>query len=148
MTRDFNDIVDSVQRVSRRNVEPTAVRSGMISDVVAVTNVALATTTLNNGEQAVFTTTVTSYGEAELMAEVYTAFYIDTEDSAHELPGGTSIDESQWQVIGSYHPYNSWDASEDISKVSFYIRNISAGASKTVIYRARTKYFRPAGSNV
>ncbi len=129
-------------RANQRTIIPSGIKNRNLGNFAASTTLlATASTALNNGDQAVFTiTTSHDFGFDLLAAEVYIAMYVGAVAGANELPGGSGIDESQWQVIGPYHSYSAWDGEKDSSTTRVYVRNISAGASQTVTLRTVTKY--------
>ena len=85
----------------------------------------------------------------------YVALWVDSMIDANLLPGGSSIDETQWQIIGPQYNFAYWQngASVDVepADVSFpsfkdymtiFILNISAGAH-TMMGAVRWKYISP-----
>src|SRR3990167_4391424 len=91
------------------------------------------TATLSNGEQSVFTiiTTADSGGKVFVVADV--TLYIGSVDADNQLPGGSTTDESAWQVIG---PWADWGATDNTNHITrIYVRNISACASQSVLLR-------------
>ncbi len=107
-----------------------------LDQIIDQTGEATGSTVLGNGDQALFTITTSSNSGAKVMVAADIAVYIGTAVTANQLPGGASIDESQWQVIG---PWNDFESSDGINtKTLVYIRNISAG-SQTVILKTASR---------
>lgn len=91
---------------------------------------------LGNGDQAFFTITTSSNSGAKVLVNVDIALYIGAELPGLQLPGGASVDESQWQVIG---PISDWNDSDGNNNVHIlYVRNISAG-SQTLLLRTASR---------
>lgn len=130
------------RRVRRRDIKSTALaQEGMGSIAARGSAVSTAVATLGNGEQSVITATLSSSKEFDLFGvEPYFAFYVDSVASANQLPGGGSIDESQWQMINMGYNYASWNNTKWQAKQSYYIRNISAGAGKVIYVVVQWKY--------
>lgn len=148
--KDFNDLIafeNNRKRVSQRDIEPLAVKSRALSDIAAFTNTSSVQTTLNNGEQTFISITVASSTKQDIIgAECYVVLYVDSLAGSTQLPGGSSIDESQWQVIGPFYDWNRLqfnDSDRYSMRVSLYVRNISAGAGKILYVRSKTKYLAP-----
>jgi len=85
-----------------------------------------------NGDQVVNQVKVTQTGNKNIIAIVERAVYAGTDNNvAYLLPGGASIDESQFQVIGSnFSIIDTAGATMGTNQLvnHLYIRNISAGA--------------------
>ena len=127
-------------RITQKNVVPTTFKKKLFGEIATVTNLASGSTTLSNGDQAVFTATTEQDQQFDLLnAEPFISLYIGTVTAANQLPGGSGVDESQWQVIGPFYDYQSWNGSKYQSKMIVYVRNISAGASQTVNIRIKPK---------
>lgn len=102
-----------------------------IENIVSLTGVASASTTLSNGQSATFTITTTpNSGELALVIHDWT-IYIGSAAVGNQLPDGGNITSSQWIVI----PYvNDWGATNNINAVAkIYVENVSAGSNQTVI---------------
>ena len=97
------------QRASQRDILPSAIKPRILGDVAASTTATVAATAaLNNGDQAVITITITHNREFDILsAETYLSLYQGSVTSANQLPGGSSVDESQWQIIGPFYDWNS-----------------------------------------
>ena len=87
-------------------------------------------TGFNNGIQVLNQVKVTNNDGKNLIPIVERVVYVGSRDTANILPGGASIDESQFQVIGdSYSHIDSDGSNVLINEVCSwrYMRNISAG---------------------
>lgn len=141
----------SVQtRVSQRGIVPGAVKSRHLDNVIFGTTEETVQTTLANNEQVTINYSITQNDGFEEKADLYFVIYIGSVAAANKLPGGSAIDESQWQVIGPFFDYDKWTEagfSKHQDFVCLYIRNISAGSS-IVIVQSKFKYFsvREGGS--
>lgn len=132
-------------RITQQKLYPTAIKARNLDHFIFGSGVDTASTVLANTEQAVLTSTLNQTTGAELQGIFYIAIYIGSVADANLLPGGSGIDESQWQVIGPRYSYENWSAvsfsqSKDIA--SIYVRNISAG-SQTVIFKTKWRYISP-----
>ena len=90
-----------------------------------------------NGDQVVQQVKISNSKGRTILAIIERAIYAGTDnDATYLLPGGTNIDESQFQVIGNNFSIldtsgNSSDSDELVNHL--YIRNISAGATNLYI---------------
>lgn len=135
-------------RLKSRQLLPTAVKSRNLSDIIFRGAAGTGSTTLNNGEDIVFTSTLSQNDEYQIIALPYISLYVGSIASANLLPGGSGVDESQWQVIPTLYNWDSWDLNEyplDKEYSSIYVRNISAG-TQTVYIAVRHKYISPRES--
>ena len=124
-----------VQRV----LSPNQIRVGGGTDIFTVTgsgfifrsDISSSTTAgFGTDDELVNQIKVTNSNNKDIMAIVERAIYIGTKTAAYLLPGGASIDESQFQVIGGN--FSILDTSGDTMGTNqlashLYIRNISAG---------------------
>jgi len=136
---------DRFKRVSQRDVLPTAIKGRNISNVIFGAESSSASTTLGNGEQAVLSTSLSQNDKYELIGIPYIAIYIGTVTDNNELPGGSAVDESQWQMIGPKYDYDAWSDNlfpRHIEYAHLYIRNISAG-NVTVNFLIKWRYLSP-----
>ena len=102
-----------------------------LDGIIVSTGTASGSTTLGNGDQTVFTITTTSGSGAKVNVASDVTLYIGSVAAANQLPGGSAIDESQWQVIG---PWNDWGATDNVNvKTLIYVRNISAGSQSVLL---------------
>jgi len=143
------------RRIKPRDILPSAVKNRGLGNVINLFDTQEATTTLNNGDDAVLSLTIVNQRDAAMIAEPEFSLWEGSISSANLLPGGSNIDESQWQIIG---PWNEWTEGaviglsgafdvaipEDTVVSKIYIRNISAGASTDAIARVRVRYLTNA----
>ena len=127
---------DKFKRVSQREILPQVVRTHSLGDVIRRTAQASASSSINDGEQVVFTIQTLSKAGVRLLTIPDISVYIGSAVGANQLPGGSSIDESQWQVIGPWQDLAASDGFDVITRV--YVRNISAGTS-TVILQVKSR---------
>lgn len=126
-----------LRRVGQRSIMPQSVSVRAFSDVIKLSLTASGSTTLGNGEQVLFTNSLTQEQDARLMSIVDMSLYVGSLATSNQLPGGSSIDESDWQVIGPWYDFASSDGRN--IKVLLYVRNISAGSS-TLLLRTQHRY--------
>ena len=136
-------------RISQRDILPVSIKNRNLGDIVNISDNLEASTSLNNGEDTIFTLLLINDKDADLIAEPEFSLWEGSISSANLIPNGSSIDASQYQIIG---PWNEWTevviagGSVDISIPTLaiasriYIRNISAGAATTIVARARVRY--------
>lgn len=132
-------------KITQRNIRPAAVKSRNLADFVFRSGEASASTTLGNNDQAVVTFTADQNDSYPILGFPYIAIYVGSVAAANQLPGGSNIDESQWQVIGPFKDFESWDNNLyilDKEYAKLYIRNVSAGSSTVYVF-ARWKYLSP-----
>ena len=123
----------SRRRFTQREVFPTTVKSRLLGKIVGVSALGSSTGTVGNGDQVVFSITTSTSSGSLLISIPDVTLYVGSIASANQLPGGSSIDESQWQVIFMGNDWNDTDGNNTVYQI--YVRNISAGASKDVILR-------------
>ena len=149
--KQFVDIFgDTMSRVGQRQMLPKSVNQRQLGVFAQVTDIASASTSTGSGQQHVVEIDLSSRtGDDLVAAEVYVGIWVDSIADENHLPGGSSIDESQWQLYSPQFNYRLWDGSKDESKLFLYVRNISAG-SHTLLIRTRTKYLSqsPEGRGV
>jgi hypothetical protein len=136
------------RRVRRRDLKSTSLgREAWGSSIAAITNLAIGTTQLSNGEYDTFDITITQNEEYDLLVpEVYIAVYIGSVAANNLLFDGstavpTGADPSEWNVVGPFYNYQNWNKEKWQAVVSFSITNVSAGASTDVFVYTRAKYF-------
>lgn len=117
--------------------------------MVKITENAEALKVLNNGEDTIFTALLINNKDADMIGEPEFSLWQDSISSLNLIPDGGNIDASQYQIIG---PWNEWaeiviaGGSIDLAIPTLaiasriYVRNISAGASTTIVARARIRY--------
>lgn len=93
-----------------------------------------ATTPLGNGDAADITITTSSNSGAKTLVAVDIALFIGSVSDDNQLPGGASINESQFQVIGPITDWNLSDGNNSVTKL--YVRNISAGSINLLLRTA------------
>lgn len=132
-------------------VAANVVRVGGGSDIFAVRGGGLiqrsslsssTVSSFSNGLQVINQVTITNTEGRRLVAVVERAVYVGSKVNANLLPGGSSIDESQFQVIGNNFAVIDSDGTttEDYElNNQLYIRNISAGTI-TLLIDVRVKY--------
>lgn len=119
-------------RVSQRDYLPFSVKTRSLGDVIRRTSQASSSASLDNSEQVVFEIETVSALGVRVLAIPDITIYAGTVVAANQLPGGTSIDESQWQVIGPWHDLLATDG--NASNVIVYVRNISAGTTTVSLF--------------
>lgn len=125
------------RRIDQKGLLPTAIKNRLLGDIVLLSATASSSATISNGQQATFTITTASISNQRIMNVEDIALYVGSVADANQLPGGSAIDESQWQVIFMGNDWNSTDDNNVVNIV--YVRNISAGASKDVLIRAQSR---------
>lgn len=101
-----------------------------------------------NGDQVINQVAVTNSYNKRLMAIVERAVYVGSVAGANLLPGGSSIDESKYQVIGSNFSVIDTSANTVTDNKLFnhlFIRNISAGAVDLIIH-VHVRYILNSGA--
>ena len=128
---------DRFKRASQRDVLPTAVKSRNLGNIVYGTDTSIASTSIGNGQEVYVTSSIAQNDEFELQGHVYLSMYVGTVAVANLLPGGSAIDESQWQIIGPHYEFYKWSDSNFARHreyVTIYVRNISAGTVTLTFY--------------
>lgn len=134
-----------MKRISQRDLLPSAIKNrGLGQKVINTTETQSASATLSNGDQTMVSVTVVADLGATILSDIEITLWHGSVSILNLLPGGSSVDESAWQIIG---PRNEWSFSGGTTEVGndfvvsrTYIRNISAGASQTLNVRVRAKY--------
>lgn len=90
-----------------------------------------------NGDQVVNQVKVTNNNNKNIIAIIERTIYAGTDgDATYILPGGSNIDESQFQIIGNnFSIIDTSGSTTGINELTnhVYIRNISAGATTLYI---------------
>lgn len=133
----YSDDSGQTPRISQRDLLPTATKIRSLGDIIILGALYSASATLSNGNDTVFTLTTTSIDSSRNFCIPDMSLYLTSVSSANQIPGGSNITMSQWEVIFMGNDYQTTDSKKSISKV--YIRNISAGASKVVLFRATSR---------
>ena len=136
-------VVDYHPRFDQQRIEATAIKAHARSEASILSSTIVQGNNspgISNGQQTTFTITF-SVPDATLnfrcLIQPEISLYVDSVAAANQLPSGSAIDETQWQVIG---PWMDVDASDGRNMVmKLYILNISAGASKLLILRVRAR---------
>src|SRR3990167_7536951 len=102
--------IEQRQRISQRDILPTAIKGRSLSGFIFVSDVGTASTAMGNGDPAYITFTLTQDKEFEIFGENYISTYVRNITTANLLPGGSGVDESQWQVIGPFSSDHAWNA--------------------------------------
>lgn len=105
----------------------------------------------DNGEQIVNQVSIENVSGRNVIAIVERALYVGSVAGANLLPGGSSIDESQFQIIGGNFSLLKY-SQEEVGPYELanhqYIRNISAGTISLII-QVRVRYIvGGAGFNI
>ena len=129
--------VSNIARIGQRGILPTTIKTRSFGDIVLLSNLASASGTISNGDQVVFTVTLTAKDDARTIVTQDISLFVDSVVAANHLPGGTAIDETQLQVVFQGNDFEATDTFN--TKTIIFVRNISAGASKVVILRARAR---------
>ncbi len=132
-----------IKRLHQSQYLPGAIKGRGQSIVGYFDVITTSTATLSNGEQAINQLLTTANNKETMLVTVERNIYIGSVLLNNVLPGGSAIDESQWQVIGDFNSVIKFDNTvpEKYENANWiYVRNISAGASQTVIFHTRAKY--------
>lgn len=148
------------QRVDQQRIEPTAVKPRQAGEVVQLSNTAITPFVLNNGDSVTFQTRVfappSTDSATAALAVLADAprhntdgmtglFLTNSGNSSWEIPSGSNVTPSQWQVTGPWHSFFYRDADETVETnyrdgiVQVHLRNISAG-TVTVYFYSRHRY--------
>jgi len=124
-------------RIGQRAVKPAAIKNISLGEVILERDTDSASATIGNNVQILLTHTISQANNAKMFAIPDISIYIGSVSANNQLPGGSAIDESEWQVIG---PWNDWGTTDNKnSKTKIYVRNISAGSS-TVLFRVKSRF--------
>jgi len=138
-----------MNRISQRELLPTAVKNRSLGNIIKITDVVEGSSTISNNEDLMFTTILTNNMSANIIGEPEWSLWQDSISAANLIPNGSGVDMSQYQIMG---PWNEWTeaiivaGAIDIAVPKFvltsriYIRNISSGAATPIIARARLRY--------
>ena len=129
-------------RIGQRDILPRSVRARNLGVFIFGAESEEASTTMENGQQVFVTATITQNDEYEIFGHPYLSMYVGNIAVANLLPGGSSIDESQWDIIGPHFEFYKWSDTgfakhKEITTI--YVRNISAG-SVTLTFRFKWRY--------
>ena len=129
-------------RISQRDLFPSSVKSRHLGVFIFGAESEEASTTMENGQEVFVTATITQNDGYEIFGHPYLSMYVGNIAVANLLPGGSSVDESQWNIIGPHFEFYKWSDTgfakhKEITTI--YVRNISAG-SVTLTFRFKWKY--------
>jgi len=117
-------------RISQREIAPTAIKGRSLSDIIFKSERTTAIASISTGSQLVLETVLTQNDTYSILAIPFISMYIGSVAAANQLPGGSSIDESQWQVIGPRMNQEDWESAlypRHKEYATVYVRDISAG---------------------
>lgn len=108
-----------------------------IENIISLTAVASGSTTLSNGQDATFTITTTATSKARTLVAYDWSLYLGSVSTANHFPDGANITMSNWVII----PFsNDWgDTNNTNTVMQVYVRNVSAGASQTVVLEVQSR---------
>ena len=132
-------------RMSKRVPLPASVKARNMAGFIFGTVGSDASTSMGNGGEVYVTFSISQNQEFEILGHPYISIYVGDVDVDNLLPGGSSIDESQWQIIGPHYEFYKWSDSgfaRHQEYVTIYVRNISAG-TVTVTFRSKWRYASP-----
>lgn len=131
------------ERIGQRQILPTAVKSKSFGNIITskpgdkVGNADGLSFTFGNGDQALVTFTLETENNTKLFATLDVSVYVGSQATANQLPGGSAVNETNFQFIG---PFYDWHTTDNKNvKVKLYILNISAG-SVTIVVRSVWRY--------
>ena len=111
-----------------------------IENIISLTSVVSANTTLSNGQSATFTITTTSNSGNRTMTIHDFTLYIGSVAAGNQLPDGGNITMSQWVVVPFVNDWGGTDNIDTVTKV--YVENVSAGSSQKVIIEAQARFIQ------
>lgn len=139
-----------MKRISQRDILPAAAKSRSFGDIIRIQDTGSASITLNNGEDAILDLLIINNKNANIIVEPEFSLYQTSVSEANLIPFGSNVDPSDYQIIG---PWNEWTGVERFTDIAadeeipafatlthMYIRNISAGASTTILAYVRDRY--------
>jgi len=132
-------------RLKNRNILPTAVKGRNLSDIIFKGERTTATSSIGTGGQLVLETVLTQNDTYSILAIPFISIYVTSITAANQLPGGSSIDESQWQIIGPRMNQEDWESAlypRHKEYATVYVRDISAG-TVDLIFVVDWKYLSP-----
>lgn len=118
-----------------------------ISDLAKITSTSAASTTLSNGEQAVLTFTLedNAFPNRVMLAVAHITPFHGSVAGANIIPYGSSVTPTAWLWANRA----DWNSNNNRRSTWVdYIRNVSAGASQSVLWRLNYRYLgRDAGES-
>ena len=135
---------DNNQRIFQSNLYPSSVKRRYLgTDIITskpgdeIGDADTLSFSFTTGQQALITWTLETTNADKLMATMDLTIYVGSVLAANQLPGGSTIDETTYQIIG---PWYDWGATDNKNvKVKLYILNISAG-TVTILTRSVWRY--------
>ena len=128
---------DRFKRISQRDIIPGGIKNPALGEVILEEVTEIASATIGNNVQILLTHTLSQKNNAKMLNVPDISIYLTSVATNNQLPGGSAVDESQWQVIG---PWNDWGTTDNKnSKTKLYVRNVSAG-STLVLFRVKSRY--------
>ena len=124
-------------RLKNKNLLPTIVKNRNLGNIVLLSSISIGTATLSNTDEVVFAVTTSAKNGQRIFCVPDISVYVGTVTAANQLPGGSSITESDWQIVFMGNDLNTTDSFN--TKTDVYIRNISAGASQVVTIRTQSR---------
>jgi len=130
-------------RITQRGIFPTAIKTRNLGNIIIsrpsdlIGDATSYSFTFGNGDQAVITATLETENNTKLLAILDSSLYVGSVTDANQLPTGSAINETQYQIIGPWYDWGSTDNKN--VKVKLYVLNISAG-TVTVLGRSIWRY--------
>jgi len=130
-------------RLSQRGILPTAIKTRNLGNIIIsrpsdlIGDATSYSFTFGNGDQAVITATLETENNTKLLAILDSSLYVTSVADSNQLPSGSGVDETQYQIIGPWYDWGSTDNKN--VKVKLYVLNISAG-TVTVLGRSIWRY--------
>ncbi len=123
--------------------------SYITGQIVKRTPVSVSTySNLANGSGVTNKVTVTNNYNKRLLGIIERAVYVDSVAAANLLPGGASIDETDWQIIGSNFSVIDTGGTPVVDNKLFnhlFLHNISAG-TVNLIFHVHVRYILNTGA--
>jgi hypothetical protein len=153
----FNIENKSLPQIPQGAIHPSVIRIGSGNETFYanrqgfVERSSLSTSTVtgfDNGEQIINQVLIENASGRNIIAVVERSVYVGSVSNDNLLPGGGSIDESDFQIIGNNFTLVKVDgeSTQPYEQSNFlYIRNISAGTINLII-QARARYIVGGGA--
>lgn len=125
------------KRIRKQDILPGNVDNRALGEVILSVETSTASASFGNGDQVLLTHTLTQNQGAKMLASVEVGVYIGSVADANQLPGGSGITESNYQVIGPWFDWADTDGNNVVLKI--YVSNISAG-TVTIIFKLSDRY--------
>ncbi len=85
------------RRISQRNILPTSVKGRQMGDFIYRTAISASSTTVANGARNINQVRISNIDGKRIMAIVERATYVDSVAATNLLPGGSGIDDSDFE---------------------------------------------------